>query len=114
MQGTAAGAPAHGRAPPPAACRQTSAPLCRGTDGREEQPEMPGPGMELIDDDEVQEVLDVLRGGYLFRYGISLGPDVDPRFKGKVYQVEEEVARRSQVGYAVAVNSGTSALLVAL
>ncbi len=75
---------------------------------------MPGPGMELIDDDEVQEVLDVLRGGYLFRYGISLGPEVDPRFKGKVYQVEEEVARLSGVRYAVAVNSGTSALLVAL
>src|SRR5579883_3097379 len=72
------------------------------------------PGMELIDDDEVQEVLDVLRGGYLFRYGISLGPEVDPRFKGKVYQVEEEVARLSGVRYAVAVNSGTSALLVAL
>jgi len=75
---------------------------------------MPGPGMELIDDDEIQEVLEVLRGGYLFRYGISLGSEVDPRFKGKVYQVEEEIARLSQVRYAVAVNSGTSALLVAL
>ncbi len=75
---------------------------------------MPGPGMELIDDDEIQEVLEVLRGGYLFRYGISLGPEVDARFQGKVYQVEEEIARLSQVRYAVAVNSGTSALLVAL
>ena len=75
---------------------------------------MPGPGMELIDDDEIQEVLEVLRGGYLFRYGISLGSEVDARFQGKVYQVEEEIARLSQVRYAVAVNSGTSALLVAL
>ena len=45
---------------------------------------MPGPGMELIGEEEIQEVLKVLRGGYLFRYGISLGPEVDPRFQGKV------------------------------
>ena len=44
---------------------------------------MPGPGMELIGEEEIQEVLEVLRGGYLFRYGISLGADVDPRFKGE-------------------------------
>jgi hypothetical protein len=48
--------------------------------------------MELIGEEEIQEVLEVLRGGYLFRYGISLGAEVDPRFKGKVYQVEREVA----------------------
>src|SRR6202035_3434499 len=75
---------------------------------------MPGPGMELIGDEEIQEVLDVMRGGYLFRYGISLGSQVDPRFKGKVYQVEEEIARYCGVRHAVAVNSGTSALLTAL
>jgi dTDP-4-amino-4,6-dideoxygalactose transaminase len=56
----------------------------------------------------------VLRGGYLFRYGISLGAEVDPRFKGKVYQVEREIARYCGVRHAVAVNSGTSALLTAL
>jgi dTDP-4-amino-4,6-dideoxygalactose transaminase len=70
--------------------------------------------MELIGEEEIQEVLEVLRGGYLFRYGISLGADVDPRFKGKVYQVEREVADYCGVRYAVAVNSGTSALLTAL
>jgi dTDP-4-amino-4,6-dideoxygalactose transaminase len=75
---------------------------------------MPGPGMELIGDEEIQEVLDVLRGGYLFRYGISLGADVDPRFKGKVYQVEREIADYCGLRHAVAVNSGTSALLTAL
>src|SRR5437016_8089907 len=75
---------------------------------------MPGPGMELIDDDEIQEVLEVLRGGYLFRDDTSPGSEVDPRFKGKVYQVEEEIARLSQVRFAVSVKSGTSALLVAL
>src|SRR5437660_12881674 len=75
---------------------------------------MPGPGMELIGGEEVQEVLEVMRGGYLFRYGISLGAEVDPRFRGKVYQVEREIAEYCGVGYAVAVNSGTSALLTAL
>src|SRR5438105_13334131 len=75
---------------------------------------MPGPGMELIGEEEIQEVLEVLRGGYLFRYGISLGSEVDPRFKGKVYQVEREIAAYCGVRYAVAVNSGTSALLTAL
>jgi len=70
--------------------------------------------MELIGDEEIQEVLEVLRAGYLFRYGISLGADVDPRFKGKVYQVEKEIADYCGLRYAVAVNSGTSALLTAL
>src|SRR5262249_39898991 len=75
---------------------------------------MPGPGMELIGEEEIAEVLDVLRGGYLFRYGISLGSEVDPRFKGKVYQVENEIASYCGLRHAVAVNSGTSALLTAL
>jgi len=70
--------------------------------------------MELIGEEEIEEVLDVLRGGYLFRYGISLGADVDPRFKGKVYQVEQDWAKHTGVQYGVAVNSGTSALLTAL
>jgi dTDP-4-amino-4,6-dideoxygalactose transaminase len=75
---------------------------------------MPGPGMELIGEEEIQEVLEVLRGGYLFRYGVSVGTDADPRFKGKVYQCEQEIASYAGVQYAVAVNSGTSALLTAL
>jgi dTDP-4-amino-4,6-dideoxygalactose transaminase len=70
--------------------------------------------MELIGEEEIAEVLEVLRGGYLFRYGISLGSEVDPRFKGKVYKVEEEIAKYCGLRYAVAVNSGTSALLTAL
>ena len=75
---------------------------------------MPGPGMEYIGEEEIQEVLEVLRGGYLFRYGISLGDEVDPRFLGKVYKCEQEIAKYANVRYAVAVNSGTSALLTAL
>lgn len=75
---------------------------------------MPGPGMELIGEEEIQEVLEVLRGGYLFRYGSTVGPDADARFKAKVHQCEQEIARYAGVRYAVAVNSGTSALLTAL
>ena len=71
---------------------------------------MPGPGMELIGEEERQAALEVLEAGYLFRYG---SPD-DPAFKAKVYQLEQEVATLMGVQYAVAVNSGTTALLVAL
>jgi dTDP-4-amino-4,6-dideoxygalactose transaminase len=71
---------------------------------------MPGPGMELIGEEEKKELLEVLEAGYLFRYG---SPD-DPAFKAKVYTLEQEVAKLVGVPYAVAVNSGTSALLVAL
>ena len=71
---------------------------------------MPGPGMELIGEEEKRELLEVLEGGYFFRYG---SPD-DPAFKAKVYTLEQEVAKRTGVNYAVAVNSGTTALLTAL
>jgi dTDP-4-amino-4,6-dideoxygalactose transaminase len=70
--------------------------------------------MDLIGEEEIREVMEVMRSGYLFRYGISLGSEVDPRFLGKVYRVEQEVAAYCGVKYAVAVNSGTSALLTAL
>jgi len=75
---------------------------------------MPGPGMDIIGEEEIKEVMEVLKTGYLFRYGISLGKDVDPRFLGKVYQCEKEIAEYAGVKYGVAVNSGTSALLTAL
>ena len=71
---------------------------------------MPGPGMELIGEEEKREILDVLESGYLFRYGSQDNTD----FKAKVYQLEQQVANLIGVPYAVAVNSGTSALLVAL
>ena len=71
---------------------------------------MSGPGAELLGQEEIDEVLDVLRGGRLSRYGSV----EDPRFKGKVRRVEEEIARRSGVDHAVAVNSGTVALWIAL
>ncbi|NLE43791.1 MAG: DegT/DnrJ/EryC1/StrS family aminotransferase [Chloroflexi bacterium] len=66
--------------------------------------------MDLIGEEEKRELLEVLDSGYLFRYG---SPD-DPAFKAKVYQLEQRVAQLMGVEYAVAVNSGTTALLVAL
>jgi dTDP-4-amino-4,6-dideoxygalactose transaminase len=75
---------------------------------------MPGPGMEWVGEEEIQEVMEVMKTGYLFRYGISLGDEVDPRFKGKVYQVEKDVSDYLKVRFGVAVNSGTSALVAAL
>jgi dTDP-4-amino-4,6-dideoxygalactose transaminase len=71
---------------------------------------MPGPGMEVVGQEEIQEVLEVLRSQWLYRYG-ELD---DPNFKQKVIKWEEAVSNLSNVRYAVAVNSGTSALLVAL
>lgn len=71
---------------------------------------MPGPGMDLIGEEEKQQILEVIEGGYLFRYGSA----DDPAFKAKVYGLEQAVAGLVGVPYAVAVNSGTTALLVAL
>jgi dTDP-4-amino-4,6-dideoxygalactose transaminase len=71
---------------------------------------MPGPGSEIIGEEEKKELLEVLEAGHLYRYGSS----DDPGFKAKVSKFEQEVAKRVGVPYAVAMNSGTSALLVAL
>ncbi|HKJ26619.1 MAG TPA: DegT/DnrJ/EryC1/StrS family aminotransferase, partial [Anaerolineales bacterium] len=71
---------------------------------------MPGPGMELIGQEEIDEVLDLLQKGYLLRYG---KPD-NPAFSAKAYKLERKVAKRCRVPYAIGVNSGTSALLTAL
>lgn len=67
---------------------------------------MPGPGLELVGDEEIAEVVSVLRSGFLGRYG----PDDDPRFGAKVHELESRVAELCGVGHALAVNSGTSAL----
>ncbi len=75
---------------------------------------MPGPGMELIGEEEIAEVVALLRSGYLFRYSVTLDGQKDARFRGKVYEVEKAFAERTGAKHAVAVNSGTSALFVSL
>jgi len=69
-----------------------------------------GPGAYVIGEEEKKEVMDVLESGYLFRYG----SEDDPNFKKKVFTLEQEFSRLIGVKYAVAVNSGTSALLTCL
>jgi dTDP-4-amino-4,6-dideoxygalactose transaminase len=71
---------------------------------------MSGPGLQLVGQDEIDEVLEVLRTRHLSRYG----PADDPTFGAKARHLEQAVAAVSGVEYAVAVNSGTSALLVGL
>lgn len=71
---------------------------------------MPGPGSYLIGDEEIAEVLEVLRSGHLYRYGDA----DDSRFKRKVHTLESEFARYVGVNHAVAVNSGTAALWIAM
>jgi dTDP-4-amino-4,6-dideoxygalactose transaminase len=71
---------------------------------------MPGPGMEVIGDEEIQEVVELLKGGYIYRYG----SESDPNFRAKVLKLEKEVGQWSRVNYAVGVASGTTALLTAL
>ncbi len=70
---------------------------------------MPGPGLDVVGDEELAEVREVILSHHLGRYG----PD-DPSFPAKVRQLEEEVAGLSGAGYALALNSGTSGLLVIL
>lgn len=76
----------------------------------EEAQLMPGPGSFLVGKEEEEEVLDVIRSGHLYRYG---DPD-DPRFRQKVVTLEREFARFVTTDHALAVNSGTSALWIAM
>ncbi|MBI1882426.1 MAG: DegT/DnrJ/EryC1/StrS family aminotransferase, partial [Chloroflexi bacterium] len=71
---------------------------------------MPGPGFDLIGEEEIAEVVEVLRGGWIYRYG----PEDNPNFKAKVWTFEQAMAEHAGVKYAVAVNSGSTALWVAL
>jgi dTDP-4-amino-4,6-dideoxygalactose transaminase len=70
---------------------------------------MPGPGLDVVGAEELAEVTEVIASRHLGRYG----PD-DASFPAKVRRLEEEVAQLSGAGYALALNSGTSGLLVIL
>lgn len=69
---------------------------------------MAGPGMEILGPEELLQVREVLESGHLARYGPDGG------FPAKVRGFEQEVIRRAGVSHALAVNSGTSALYLAL
>lgn len=71
---------------------------------------MPGPGADSFGDEERTEVLEVLTSGHLSRFGDL----ADPRFRHKVYDLELAFARHCGAPYALATNSGTSALLLSL
>jgi len=71
---------------------------------------MPGPGSQWIGKEELKEVTDVLKSRYLFRYGNVDDPD----YQHKVYTLEREFADYCGVKHALAVSSGTAALLVSL
>ena len=65
---------------------------------------MPGPGVELIGDEEIAEVLEVLTSRFLSRYG----PSDDPAFGAKCRRVEQEIAALAGVKYGLALSSGGS------
>lgn len=71
---------------------------------------MPGPGMDIIGDEEKKALMEVIESGYLFRYG-DLS---DSRFKAKVWNLEQDFAKKLGTNHALAVSSGTTALLTAL
>lgn len=71
---------------------------------------MPGPGAYLIGEEELKEVLEVMKSGYLFRYG----SEDNPNFKRKVSTFEREFENLIGVKHCVAVSSGTGALLTCL
>lgn len=71
---------------------------------------MPGPGAYLFGKEEIEAVMEVMNGGYLFRYG----SDNDPKFLHKVATLEREFAQYSGANHALATSSGTSSLLVSL
>ena len=66
--------------------------------------------MDLIGNEEKKALLEVIESGYLYRYGDYS----DPNFKAKVWNLEQQVASYTGVNFALAVNSGTTALLTAL
>ena len=69
-----------------------------------------GPGALLFGEEEIREIQDVLDSGYLYRYGDA----DDPKFQKKVLKFEDDLRGYFGVPHALAVNSGTSALLCAL
>lgn len=72
---------------------------------------MPGPGIELIGEEEIAEVMQVLTNRSLSRYG----REDDPSFGAKVRRVEEEIAALAGVRFGLGLSGGgSSGLFVSL
>jgi dTDP-4-amino-4,6-dideoxygalactose transaminase len=71
---------------------------------------MPGPGAYLFGKEEMDAVIEVVKSGYLFRYG----SETDPKFLHKVSTLEMEFARYCDTKFALATSSGTSSLIASL
>jgi len=71
---------------------------------------MPGPGAFLYGKEEENAAMEVLRNGYLFRYG----SENDPGFMHKTYSLEKEFANYCGVSHALATSSGTVSLLASV
>jgi dTDP-4-amino-4,6-dideoxygalactose transaminase len=71
---------------------------------------MSGPGAYWFGKEEMNAAMEVMQGGYLFRYG----SENDPEFLHKVSTLEKEFAKYCRTNYALATSSGTSSLLVAV
>jgi dTDP-4-amino-4,6-dideoxygalactose transaminase len=69
---------------------------------------MPGPGAYWFGKEEMDAVMEVMKTGYLFRYG----SENDPKFLHKVSTLEKEFAKYCRAEFALATSSGTSSLLV--
>lgn len=73
-------------------------------------PRIGGPGSFVFGEEERKEVMDVLNGRFLFRYG-------DENTEGYVHKVvdfENELKNKMGINYAIATTSGTCSLLAAL
>jgi 8-amino-3,8-dideoxy-alpha-D-manno-octulosonate transaminase len=68
---------------------------------------MPGPGAYWFGKEEMDAVVEVMKSGYLFRYG----SENDPKFLHRVLNLEKEFARYCETKFALATSSGTSSLV---
>lgn len=69
-----------------------------------------GPGAFMFGAEEERELLDVIAGKHLFRYGT----EDNPNFKHKVMDFEEEMKSYTGAKYALATTSGTASLMCCL
>lgn len=68
---------------------------------------MAGPGSYWYGKEEIEAAMEVIKAGYLFRYG----SETDPKFLHKVSTLEKEFAKYCGAKYALATSSGTASLV---